>query len=507
MLSRLSRLSKDAVVYGLGGAIVRFTGLVLLPVYTRVFQDTESYGVWQIVSILGALLVSVAALGLDGAASILYFSSDSPDERKRITTLWMSMSLLVAVPLTVVLVLLSGPISSLATGSARYTDLFAIGIALLPFNILQLVVSGILRLHFRPRAYAVLNVGLTVLVLSTSIYLVVGLHLEVMGALLGTLLGTSVAAIAGLWTVRSAVDWRLLTVAAWPLAAQMLKLGAPLVPAAAALWVIGFSNAFFVARLLSTGDTGIFRAGAQIAAVLGIAVYAFQFAWSPFSLSIAREPDAGRVYSRVGLLYTSGSVGAAVLLGGAAPILLLLARGDYAPAASVIGLLALSMASVGAYYIFAIGVNIAQRTGQVGWTNMVAAFANLALNAALIPLWGIVGAAIASLAANLLSIVLLYVVAQRIYPVPFEGLKMGGVWLVGTVAVAIAGLFNISVQPSPLASVGFTLLLMLGYIAALFLIGAVTPRQLALGWGGVKSAIRRRLVAPVSEGTAGEGRR
>lgn len=196
-----------------------------------------------------------------------------------------------------------------------------------------------------------------------------------------------------------------------------------------------------------------------------------------------------------------------MLLGGAAPILLLLARGDYAPAASVIGLLALSMASVGAYYIFAIGVNIAQRTGQVGWTNMVAAFANLALNAALIPLWGIVGAAIASLAANLLSIVLLYVVAQRIYPVPFEGLKMGGVWLVGTVAVAIAGLFNISVQPSPLASVGFTLLLMLGYIAALFLIGAVTPRQLALGWGGVKSAIRRRLVAPVSEGTAGEGRR
>jgi O-antigen/teichoic acid export membrane protein len=507
VLSRLSSLSKDAVVYGLAGAVARVSGLVLLPVYTRVFEDTESYGVWQIVSIFGALLVAVAALGLDGATSILYFATDSPDERKRITTLWASMSLVVAVPLTLLLVLLSGPISSLTTGSERYTDLFIVGIALLPFNILQLVVAGILRLHFRRLAYAALNLGLTVLVLSTSIYLVVGLRMEVMGALLGTLLGTAVAAIAGLWTVRSAVDWRLLTSEAWPLAARLLQLGAPLVPAAAALWVLGFSNAFFVARLLSTSDTGVFRVGAQIASVLGIAVYAFQFAWSPFSLSIAREPDAGKVYSRVGILYTAVSVGAAVLLGGAAPIVLLLARGDYAPAATVIGLLALSMASVGSYYIFAVGGGIAQRTGPVGWTNVVAAIANVALNAALIPLWGIVGASIASLAANLLSIILLYTVSQRIYPVPFDGLRMAGVWLVGTAAVAIAALFNISVQPSPLMSMGFTLLLMLGYVVALFLMGAVTPRQLSLGLAGVRSALGRGPAAPVSGGTAGEGRR
>lgn len=497
MLSRLSSLSKDTVVYGLGGAAVRVTGLLLLPVYTRVFQDAESYGVWQIVTIFGALLVAVASLGLDGAALTLFFASDSPVERQRITTLWVLLSLLVSLPLTVVLILLSGPVSSLTTGSERYADLFRVGIAVLPFNLLQMVVIGILRLQFRPRAYALINLGLTLLVLSISIYLVVGLRMDVMGALLGTLGGTTLATIVGLWMVRSAVDWRLLTSEAWPVAAKMLRLGAPLVPAAAALWVIGFSNAFFLARLLSTSDAGIFRVGAQIASVLGVAVFAFQFAWAPFSLSIAKEPDAPRVYSRVATLYTAGSVGAAILLGGAAPVLLLLARDDYAPASSVIGLLALAAVALGSYYVAAVGVNIAQRTGQVGWTTMVAAIANLLLNSALIPLWGIVGAGIASLVSNLLSVILIYFVSQRIHHLPYDGLKLAGIWLIGLGAVTIAAAFNMMLHPSVWVSISFTLVLMLGYIAALFLLGAVTPGQLSVGFAAVRSALGRRFAASV----------
>jgi O-antigen/teichoic acid export membrane protein len=346
-----------------------------------------------------------------------------------------------------------------------------------------------------------------VLVLSTSIYLVVGLHMDVMGALLGTLAGTAVAAIAGLWTVRSAVDWQLLTSEAWPVAARMLKLGAPLVPAAAALWVVSFSNTFFVARLLSTGDAGVFRVGAQIASVLGIAVYAFQYAWSPFSLSIAKAPDAHRVYSRVAMLYTAGSVGSAVLLGGAAPIVLLLAKGDYAPASSVIGLLALGAASVGLYYISALGLNLAQRTGHVGWTNMVAALANVVLNAALIPIWGIIGAAIAALVANLLLVVLLYIMSQRVYPIPFDGVRMAWVWLTGSVAVAIAAAFNVMVQPSVWMSLAFTTVLMLGYVVVLFLLKAITPGQVSLGLAGIRAALRGRPAGQVGSGAAGERRR
>jgi O-antigen/teichoic acid export membrane protein len=207
------------------------------------------------------------------------------------------------------------------------------------------------------------------------------------------------------------------------------------------------------------------------------------------------------------MLYTSGSVGAAVLLGGAAPIVLLLAKGDYAPASSVIGLLALAAVSVGLYYISALGLNLAQRTGHVGWTNMVAALANIVLNATLIPMWGIVGAAIAALAANLLLVVLMYVMSQRVYPIPFDGVRMAGVWLVGLMAVAIAAAFNLALHPSVWVSAVFTTVLMLGYVAALFLIKAVTPGQVSLGLAGVRAALGRGTAGPLGGGAAGKHRR
>src|SRR5207248_8691665 len=139
----------------------------------------------------------------------------------------------------------------------------------------------------------------------------------------------------------------------------------PLVPACVALLVIIFSNTYFLNQLVGAGQTGIFRAGAQLAALLGIGIWAFQLAWGPLSLSIAREPDAQRTYSRVATLYTAGAVGASVGLAALAPVLLrVLATGKYAGAAPVVGLLALAASALGAYYVMALGVNLAQRTGQ-----------------------------------------------------------------------------------------------------------------------------------------------
>lgn len=478
MLARVKQLSRDTLIYGLGGAAARFSGLALLPIYTRAFSDSAAYGAWQTVNNFGALLFAVTVLGLDGASAIVFFATDSPLERQRISTLWVTISVLASVPVAVLLLLFSDWVSLAASDTTQYAPLFRIGIAALPFTLLQAVISHILRLYFRPRAYAVLNIVFTLLVLGASIYLVVGLGMEVYGALWGTLIGTALACVVGLWTVRDSVQWHLLNRAAWPIALKMLKLGAPLVPASIALWIISFSNTFFLNHLASTAEVGVFRVGAQLGAILGIGVWAFQLAWLPYSLSIAREPDAPQVYSRVATLYTAGAVGVSVVMAGAAPILLLLLAPGYFAAASVIGVLSLAAASLGAYYVSAIGVIIAQRTGQVGWTTIVAACANLALNALLISIWGIVGAAVASLAANLLSTTLVYAVSQRVYPLPYEPVKMLLIWLAGSACVAAAAIFNMALQPSILMSTLFTLLTTTAFIAALFATRTITLKQI-----------------------------
>jgi O-antigen/teichoic acid export membrane protein len=436
------------------------------------------------VSNFGALLLAITSLGLDGAATLLFFATEDPHERKRICSLWVWISLVGSVPVTLLLSIFAEQISLLAAGSPRYADLFRLGIAVLPFGLLQIVFSNILRLTFRPRLYALFNFSLATLTALISIYLVTVAGMGPAGALWGTLIGTVLIALANGWVLRGMLrPGDLWGSHAVPTARRLLQLGLPLVPASVALWIISFSSTYFLIQMLGAGDVGVYRVGAQVAALLGIGIWAFQLAWGPMGLSIARDPDAPRTYSRVATLYTAGAVGASVALAALAPVLLrVLATGRYAAAASVIGLLALAASALGAYYVVAIGVNLSQRTGQIAWTTIVAAALNLALNALLIPLWGIVGAGVAALAANLTSVSLVYAMSQRYYPLPYRPFQLLAIWLAGLVCVALAAIFSVVVQPSVWLSLAFAAGLLAAYTLVLFAISAIRASEVVVVW-------------------------
>jgi O-antigen/teichoic acid export membrane protein len=476
---------------------VRFSGFILLPIYTRAF-GRDGNGLLAGVNNLSALLIALTMLGLDGAVPLLYFETDNHQQKRRICSLWIYISLIVSVPVTLLLVVFSDWVSLLATGTKEHAGLFALGAAVLPFSLLQLVFSNILRLTFRPRAYALLNLGLTVLIALISIYLVVFRGLGLEGALWANLAGTFLIVLAGAWVIRDVVRLADLGKASpsslMPTARRLVKLGLPLVPASLALWIISFSNTYFLLQLIGPGEAGVFRVGSQVAVVLGLALFAFQLAWTPFSLSIAREPDAPRVYSRVATLYMAGAVGASVLLAAVSPILIrIIATEEFAAATSVIGLQALAAAALGAYYVVSIGVNLAQRTGQIAWTTITAAALNVALNALLIPLWGMIGAGIALLAANLTSTTLVYVVSQRFYPLPYQPLKMLFIWLSGSLCVALASIINVTVHPPLVLSVALAVVLLAAYTLGLFVASIITARELAAAWSSLMDTIARRF--------------
>ncbi len=493
MRARLARLSKDSLIYGLGGAAARYTGLLLLPIYTRIFRP-EEYGILESIVNLSALLLAITMLGLDGATPLLYFATDNPQERRRLSTLWLGLAVGVAVPVTGLLIAGAAAVSLLATGTPRYADLFALGAAVLPFSLLQIVCSILLRLAFRPRPYAALNFSLTTLSALLSIYLVVFQHLGLAGALAGTLIGTALVSLLSLWTVRDQIDLDSFRGTARATAGRLLKLGLPLVPAGIALWIISFSNTYFLIQFVGSNEAGIFRVGARLAALLGLGILAFQLAWTPFSLSIAREPDAPSTYARVASLYTAGGVGAAILMAGLAPLLVqIFAQGqDYRQAAAVIGLLALGAVALGAYYVVATGVNLAQRTGQIAWTTLASAATSLALNALLIPGWGIVGAGLAGLAANLTSTTLIFVVSQRVWPLPFQTGRLLATWLIGSLCVAVAGVVYALAQPALWLTLPITLALAGVYTVALFIGGIITPRDIRMARSIVANAVTSR---------------
>jgi O-antigen/teichoic acid export membrane protein len=219
----------------------------------------------------------------------------------------------------------------------------------------------------------------------------------------------------------------------------MNHFGLPLVPTALFLWITNFSDRFFLVKLADVSEAGLYSVGVRVASAMVLLLTAFRMAWPAFAYSIRDEREARLTYSYVLTYLTVITTWGALALTLLAPWLVdLLAAPRFADSASVVGPLAFATVSYGAYIVIAIGVGRARRT-QFNWVvTGAAAVVNVALNFALIPTYGMMGAAIATVAAYTTMAVGMAWWSQKIYPVPYQWRRVATAALAG-VALAAAG--------------------------------------------------------------------
>jgi O-antigen/teichoic acid export membrane protein len=135
----------------------------------------------------------------------------------------------------------------------------------------------------------------------------------------------------------------------------------------------------------------------------------------------------------------------------------------------VVGPLAFAAVAFGAYIVVAIGVGRARRT-QFNWVvTGVAAAVNIVLNLLLIPPYGMMGAAVATIAAYTTMFVGMAWWSQRIYPVPYQWRRVA--------TAAGAGIALVAVGKVTGGGLPVALLLALTYPLALFLLGFYLPAE------------------------------
>ena len=149
----------------------------------------------------------------------------------------------------------------------------------------------------------------------------------------------------------------------------------------------------------------------------------------------------------------------------------------FAESSRVVGPLAFSAVAFAAYIVVAIGVGRAKRT-QFNWVvTGAAAVVNIALNLLLIPPYGMMGAAVATVAAYSTMFVGMVWWSQRIYPVPYQWRRV--------VTAAAAGLALVAVGKLADAGLAVALPLALVYPLVLLPLGFYLPAE--------RRAIGRRL--------------
>jgi O-antigen/teichoic acid export membrane protein len=252
----------------------------------------------------------------------------------------------------------------------------------------------------------------------------------------------------------------------------------PLVPTALFLWTTNFSDRIFLVKLADTDEVGLYSVGVRIASAMVLLLTAFRLAWPAFAYSIDDEREAKRTYAYVLTYLVALTTWVATGLALLSPwIVDWIAAPAFAESSRVVGPLAFATVAFAAYIVVAIGVGRAKRT-QFNWVVTGAAAAvNIALNLLLIPRYGMMGAAIATVAAYSTMFVGMVWWSQRIYPVPYQWRRVATAAGAGLALVAIGKLTD--------AGLAVALPLALVYPLALLPLGFYLPAE--------RKAIGRRL--------------
>jgi O-antigen/teichoic acid export membrane protein len=469
LAAQLRRLAKHSAIYGLGGIVSRILAVLLLPLYTR-YLSTADYGKIETLVAGTTVLVILLRAGISSAFFRFYFDSAEAAARRLVlrTSFWFTMT--TATAGLVAGVALAAPISQLLFGETHDADLVRAAFVGLWAQMNYEQMTSLFRVEERSVAFVLASLANILITVGATLVLVVALDEGPLGVLVGNFTGTLIVYLALLGYRREQLGLQFDR----GLLRAMNRFGLPLVPSALALWATNFVDRFFLIKLTDPAEVGRYSLAVRIASAMVLLLTAFRMAWPAFAYSLEDDRVARRTYSFVltYLMFVTSWIALALSL--LAPwVVRVLApdNRDFWSASRVVPPLAFAAVAFGGYVVMAIGVGRARRT-QFNWVvTGAAAVVNVVLNLILIPPYGMMGAAIATVAAYVLMFVGMTLNAQHVYRVPYQWRR---VVLAGGVAVALTVLGKALDASLPLA-----LLLAAIYPLALLPLGFYLPAERA----------------------------
>jgi O-antigen/teichoic acid export membrane protein len=410
-----SSLLRATLVYGGMNALNRAVPFMLVPVFTR-YLTPYDYGMVTMFGVALSIATTVSGLGVVETVSLRYFQRDTFDLGVYVAN---CMYVLAASCAVLALVLLAFP-----DALERVTDLprgwNGLVIATAAATFISTTLLHLWQSSQQPLRYSLFRTLQTLVNVSLSVLLVVGLGHGWHGRMYAQVAVALVGALVALYYLRRA-GW--LT---WRFDARSIRgalvLGVPLLPHLLAGFVIEVTDRLYITNLVNVEQAGIYAVGKQAGMVMLMLTSSFNMAWVPWLFEKLKTSDAGwkRKIVLATYAYDAGILALALALGGIAPWLFgVLVGEEFASGSQFVVWIALGYAFNGMYMMVTNYLVYAERTGLVSIATFCSAGVNVVATYWLIKLNGTVGAAQGAALSHLCSFVLTWLLAARVYPMPW----------------------------------------------------------------------------------------
>jgi O-antigen/teichoic acid export membrane protein len=440
MLNTVRLSLKNSFIYGLGNIAVKIIGFLLIPLYTDpAYFSIDDFGIIGLLDISGLVLVAVLASSLPQSLTRWYWDKDHRENQKAIFFMTLAIQVVISVSFCLLLLPLAKSFSILIFSKPDWSRVINLVILSSGLQAINNVINTLMRLQSKSLLYTIVNFSKLIIVLTLTIFLIVGVKMGVEGIYLAQVIGNLLFIIILLgYTIKNcsfSFDKNIVK--------SMFVFGIPLILANFSGVALNVIDRYSLNGLDLLKYVAIYTLAYKISSVLKLVIVdSIKMAISPMMIQKIDSPDNQRFYSKV-LLYSSF-----VLMFGIIVISLfsfelikvMTKSNQFWEAYTIIPILCLSVFFVNLKDITVWGLFIAKRTKIIGIIVTVASILNLLLNIILIPVWGIIGAAISTLLAQLLYWYITYYFSQKMYFIPYENKKIFLLLITGTL-ISCSGLF------------------------------------------------------------------
>ncbi len=463
----LQDLVKSSGIYALSSLASPLVSLVLAPFLTHTLSRTD-YGALAVLNTVVALVTGLTELGLNAAYTRMH-SFDCKTRRDQFDALstLVSLLLVVLVPLTVIGVLLAPWLSVLILGNSSYSGAVQISIVLVLLQNLSLPGLTWLRAEHHALLFSIISILNLLITAGANIILVGVLHFGVVGSLAATGLGNALMIVAALPLIFWYAGFRLRPT----MALSMLAFGLPHALNVASGWVLQLSDRSLLGHFASLSTVASYSVAYSLGGVLSaVVITPFSLSWWVLMYPIAKRDDARQVFKLIfrwfSIILLFATFGLSLLSIG---LLHLLFPAAYYAESTIIPIVALSIMFNGICVVVSLGTSLQRKTWVASIYILLSALLNVILNLMLIPLYGAMGAAFATLIAYFALALMSYIANQWIYPVPFEIGRFFIALGIGIVLYIVSGMF--AAGQSEMSAWGVHIIAFLLYGVVLALLG------------------------------------
>lgn len=469
----------QTIIYGIGFSIRQGAVFLLTPIYTRRLS-TEEYATMSLAVLLGNLVGQFARAGIEQALFRSYYDYDDQERRRVVVSTALFLTLVLTTVILGATYLMASPIAALFLRDRELARFLHIVLGAAFFSNMTYVPLAVFRLRMQPGRYSAISLLAFLMQMGLTIYLVLGKGRGVEGVLLANLLTATANAALMIFLIRDCLVFQI----SGREIGKLLSFGAPYAPAGLLNKIMDSGDRYIMQFMGLTTMVGLYSLGYTVGQSVTVFItIPLGLMLTPVIFAMEKHPRAKKFYAHlptyVAVAGTGFALGISLL---AKDLIRIIATPEYAPAWRVVPILSLAFLIIALRKPVSVGLGLKRKTGFFFLSLLIAVSLNLLLCYWWIPIWGMMGAAVAQLIAAVSTFGFNLIISQKYFRVKQQWRRLAHIFAVALALYGFTTLIHINSVWISLVTKSLSWLLYPALLVATGLLTVEEKRRLGEIW-------------------------